>query len=243
MNQDYAQAKEEYEEKISEYYENYYYNKYQRLGKETEAKCRERIAKEEKKRKKAIGFLLAGAGLLSFLTFIGGNSIGEDAGYKKGFDEGYNSGHEIGYYKGHEIGHNEGYYDGLDAPRPSDRPESGHVFIANYSYGDSEITVNNNSSVDYVISLKDMSGNLEISFYVRSGESTTIPVQEKRLEIYFACGPTWYGYGKDLMFGDLTTYSKGEESMNFDGYTWTYTLESANGNTENIPSDEYDFFE
>lgn len=129
-----------------------------------------------------------------------------------------------------------------DRQKTLPRPASGTI-LAGKEYTDSEITVTASTSHDYVVSLKDMLGYDWVSFYVRAGETVTIGVPPHTLYVYFASGKEWYGYGKGLMFGEDTTYSKDDEMLNFSQYSWEYTLYPVtNGNFSETPCDENDFF-
>ena len=74
-------------------------------------------------------------------------------------------------------------------------------------------------------------------------ETVTVGVPADELYIYFASGTKWYGYGKGLMFGEDTSYSKDDELVDFSEYTWEYTLYPVNdGNFSETPSNENEFF-
>ena len=127
-------------------------------------------------------------------------------------------------------------------PKPIIRPASGTI-LSGKEYYESEITVTANSSYDYVVSLKDMLDKEYVSFYVRAGDTVTIGVPANYLFVYFASGTEWYGYGRGLMFGDNTSYSKDDECLDFTEYTWEYTLYPVtNGNFSESPSNENEFF-
>lgn len=141
-----------------------------------------------------------------------------------------------------ERGYQEGYADGLDAPRKVTRPASGTLF-SGIKYLDSEITVTADSSYDYVVLLKDKHGAERVSFYVRAGDTVTVGVPSEYLYVYFASGKDWYGYGKGLMFGADTSYTKDDDALDFDNYTWEYTLYPvSDGNFSETPSNENEFF-
>ena len=127
-------------------------------------------------------------------------------------------------------------------PKAINRPASGTI-LSGKEYYESEITVTADSSYDYVVSLKDMLDKEYISFYVRAGDTVTIGVPANYLFVYFASGTEWYGYGRGLMFGDDTSYSKDDECRDFTEYTWEYTLYPVNnGNFSESPSNENEFF-
>lgn len=146
----------------------------------------------------------------------------------------------------YEKGHNDGYQNGLDAVynsvKPIKRPANGSI-LQGHEYSGSEITITADSDYDYVVSLKSYSGESYLSFYVRAGETVTVGVPAKYLYVYFASGKEWYGYGKGLMFGKYTCYSKDDEALDFTEYTWKYTLYPVtNGNFSETPIDGDEFF-
>lgn len=151
-----------------------------------------------------------------------------------------------GYEDGYKVGYKDGFYDGYDegyaAMKPITRPTSGTI-LDGIEYDESKITVTADSSSDYVVSLKDLYEKNYVSFYVRAGETVTVGVPSEYLYVYFACGEDWYGYGKGLMFGDDTYYSKDDEVLDFVDYSWEYTLYPvSNGNFSETPSSENEFF-
>lgn len=122
------------------------------------------------------------------------------------------------------------------------KPESGEI-LSGREYYDSEITVTADTDTDYVVSLKDTQGTEYVCFYVRAGDTVTVGVPGKTLYAYFASGTDWYGFSPGKMFGDSTSYSKDDEPLNFDGYTWEYTLYPVtNGNFTESPSSVDEFF-
>ena len=178
--------------------------------------------------------------------FDEGYDKGYDAGYDKGheddYDAGYDKGHEDGYDAGYDKGHEDGYDAGLTAPRPVSKPASGAI-LSGKEYSGSELTVIADTNTDYVVMLKDYWGTEYLSFYVRAGSTVTIGVPSKELYAFFASGEEWYGYGKGLMFGEDTDYSKDDEVLDFNNYTYTYTLYPVTGgNFTESPSNENEFF-
>ena len=126
---------------------------------------------------------------------------------------------------------------------PVAKPYSGKILSGKESYDGSEITVTADGASDYVVSLKSRSGTERVSFYVRAGDTVTIGVPSEYLYVYFASGNTWYGYGKGLMFGERTVYSKDDELLDFTEYTWEYELYPVtNGNFSETPSNADEFF-
>lgn len=153
-----------------------------------------------------------------------------------------NKGYEAGYRDGYKVGYEEGYEEGYAAPDPMPRPASGRI-LSGREYDESEITITADSSSDYVVSLKDYWGSEYLAFYVRAGTTVTVGVPACTLRVYFASGTEWYGYGKNLMFGKNTVYSKDDELLDFSEYTWQYTLYPVdNGNFSETPSSEDEFF-
>lgn len=135
-------------------------------------------------------------------------------------------------------------YGGIQSVYPAQetRPYSGQVLYG-YEYYGNTITVTADSYDDYVVSLKDFYGNTYISFYVREGETVTMGVPSEILYVHFACGDEWLGYGKSLMFGPDTYYSRDDEPIDFVNYNWTYTLYPVtDGNFSVTPSNADEFF-
>lgn len=138
----------------------------------------------------------------------------------------------------YEIGKDEG-----SALKPVTKPYSGAILSGAEYYNESEITVTADSAHDFVVSLKDSRGTEYVSFYVRAGDTVTVGVPSKWLYVYFASGKEWYGYGKGLMFGKYTDYTKDDEIQDFTRYSWEYTLRPVtSGNFSESPSDEDEFF-
>jgi len=128
------------------------------------------------------------------------------------------------------------------ALEPRARPVTGQVLAGSTGEG-SEITIIASASEDYVVTLKTTSDSLVCAFYVRAGDIVTVPVPEGNFYVYFASGDEWYGYGKGLMFGENTTYSKDDEIVDFSQYTIQYTLYPVtNGNFSETPISENEFF-
>lgn len=172
--------------------------------------------------------------IAALLFCIGVNILEEET--DKAFAEGYDSGYNVGYSAGHSAG--------ASAQRKATRPLSGTILYGK-EYDKSEITVTADSSEDYVVLLKDAFGdsNYDFSFYVRAGETVTIGTPARYMFVYFACGDEWYGYGKGLMFGSNTHYSKDDEVLNFADYSWEYTLYPvSNGNFSETPIKADEFF-
>ena len=150
---------------------------------------------------------------------------------------------EVARSEGYDAGYDDGFAAGYAKPRPVAKPSTGTILAGREYYG-SEITVHADSTHDYVVSLKDYRGTEYVAFYVKAGTTVTIGVPDKYLYVYFASGKTWYGYGKGLMFGDNTSYSKDDDVLDFTQYTWEYTLYPVdNGNFSETPSSEKEFFD
>lgn len=126
---------------------------------------------------------------------------------------------------------------------PTAKPYSGKVLSGKEYYNESEITITADNSSDYVVSLKSRSGTERVCFYVRAGDTVTVGVPAEHLYVYFASGNIWYGYGKGLMFGKNTIYSKDDELLDFTEYTWEYELYPVTyGNFSETPSNADEFF-
>lgn len=123
---------------------------------------------------------------------------------------------------------------------PKALPATGEIITGRNLGGRSTITIKSSAEESYYIKLKDTSGQDVMSFFVRAGESTTVYVPERNLQVFFACGNDWYG--PVYLFGDETAYSKDDDFVDFSQYTITYTLYPVTGGnfTETeIPPDEF----
>lgn len=128
-------------------------------------------------------------------------------------------------------------------PTPLIIPASGKILSGMEYKNGSTITVTADSTSNYVVTLKDASDVKYVSFFVRAGETVTVGVPSMKLYVYFASGKQWYGYGRGLMFGENTVYSKDDDIMDFINYSWEYTLYPvSDGNFSETPSDEDEFF-
>ena len=175
---------------------------------------------------------------------------GFDAGYDEGYTVGHSDGYKEAYLDGFDKGYNAAYseiiadaWPELPEDETEPRPTSGTIMSGQEYYSGSEITVTADSEYDYVVSLKTVQGTERVCFYVRAGETVTIGVPAEYLYVYFASGTEWYGYGKGLMFGNATSYSKDDELLDFTQYSWEYELiPVTDGNFSETPTDEDDFF-
>ena len=151
-------------------------------------------------------------------------------------------GYETGYDVGYKAGYESGYNDGLTALKPVPRPASGTI-LSGEECDESAIVVTADNDYDYVVSLKTYWNSECVTFYVRAGTTVTIGVPADYLYVYFASGTEWYGYGKGLMFGEDTVFSKDDEMLDFTECGWEYTLQPVyDGNFSETPSNENEFF-
>lgn len=121
-----------------------------------------------------------------------------------------------------------------------DLPESGEVFIGAELYRGSELTISSSSSECCYIKLKGTTGEDVFSFFVRAGDTVTVPVPAGYFYVYFSYGTSWYG--PEYIFGSETSYAKDDEICDFENYTWSYTLyPSYNGNFSETPIDPDEF--
>ena len=127
-----------------------------------------------------------------------------------------------------------------DKMKPLDTPKNGQVFIGKTLYCNSQITITTNSKESCYIKLKGSSGVDVFSFFVRAGSTVTVSVPSGYYYVYFAHGIDWYG--TEYLFGSSTTYSKDDELLDFNNYSWKYTLyETTNGNFTETPISEDEF--
>ena len=195
-----------------------------------------------------------------------GYQTGQEEGHKSGYDRGYTDGYcaaggsradaILSKYGIEQVRGSENNTPTTDSsvadaliekynggPSSHVPPDSGTI-LSGTEHNGSEITVTADSNSHYVVSLKNSSGIERLSFFVRSGDTVTVGVPAEHLNVYFASGRVWYGYGKGLMFGEDTVYSKDDDLIDFTKYTWEYTLYPVyDGNFSETPSDESEFFE
>lgn len=131
-----------------------------------------------------------------------------------------------------------------DTPDPLPEPESGTYYCKNISDYDmsnpSEITVTASTTSSCLVKLKDRFENDVISFYVRAGDTASVEVPRGTFYVYFASGDTWYG--SRSLFGEDTYYSKDDTALDFNDYTWEYTLRPVlDGNFSQITIDAEEF--
>lgn len=177
--------------------------------------------------------------LMLSLTSCGYSQEEMDSAIDAAYREGYIDGKESGYEEGYE----DGYKKGWNALKPVAMPASGEILSGEETKWRSEITIKADIGSSHVITLKEVDGTECVTFFVRSGDTVTIGVPKKKLYVYFASGEQWYGYGKGLMFGEDTAYSKDDDLQDFSKYTITYTLYPVqNGNFSETPSSENEFF-
>lgn len=143
----------------------------------------------------------------------------------------------------YEKGYEAGYDDGYNAIKPLKSPSSGTILEGIEYVGESEITIKASAGESCVVCVKDAYGATKVAFFVKAGEKVTVGVPCQLLNVYFASGKTWYGYGSGLMFGDETSYSKDTTLLDFYHYDYEYTLYPVtDGNFTEAPSDESEFF-
>lgn len=123
-------------------------------------------------------------------------------------------------------------------------PKSGQLFLGKKldpDYDDcSSLTIKASSDESCVVKLKDIYGDVWMSFYVRAGDKVTVGVPRETLRVFFASGDIWYGYND--LFGEYTSYSKDSSVCNFEEYTYEYTLypvSSGNFSETPISADEF----
>lgn len=125
-----------------------------------------------------------------------------------------------------------------------DEPRSGYMFsgvVYDINNDDcSTLTIKASSDESCVVKLKDIYGDVWMSFYVRAGDKVTVGVPRERLRVFFASGDIWYGYSD--LFGEYTSYSKDSSLCDFKEYTYEYTLyPTRDGNFSETPisADEF----
>ena len=119
-------------------------------------------------------------------------------------------------------------------------PYSGQVFIGKDLYRGSEIKITSNTTQSCYIKLKGSSGIDVFSFFVRANSTVTVDVPQGYYYVYFSYGDDWYG--TEYLFGEKTTYAKDDELLDFENYTWEYTLTPVvGGNFSETPIDAEEF--
>ena len=104
----------------------------------------------------------------------------------------------------------------------------------------SSLTVTPSSEYNTYIYLESKTKKAnDMSFIVKKGEETTVSVPLDKYIMYWANGDTWYG--GDYLFGPQTTYQKDPEEWDFSNYTWSFKLETTDGNLsgETVEEDEF----
>lgn len=125
-------------------------------------------------------------------------------------------------------------------PVPVTEPRSGEILSGIEAVDQAKITITASRSESCIVKLKTRSGVERLSFYVRAGDTVTVGVPGEPLQVYFASGKTWYG--KALLFGENTSYSKSDKVVDFAEYTYTVTLYPvSNGNFTPTPINKDEF--
>lgn len=125
-----------------------------------------------------------------------------------------------------------------------DRPESGSIFFGS-SAGTNTITVTVCAPEDCLVVLKNYAGDEKLSFYIRSGDTTTINVPDDAYRVHFITGTKWQGYGKEKMFGKDANYSMHKSYILCDGNTsWEFDVYPVTDSRfSETPIDEDEFFD
>lgn len=124
---------------------------------------------------------------------------------------------------------------------PVAEPASGTILLGSRITDGSELTIST-SNHPCVVKLKDYAGVTKLSFYVRKNTKITMTVPYEYMYVYFASGETWYGYNH--LFGEDTSYSKDDDLLDFNNYTFEYTLYPVtNGNFTETKISENEFKE
>lgn len=127
------------------------------------------------------------------------------------------------------------------ALKPVAEPASGTILLGSRITDGSELTIST-SNHPCVVKLKDYAGVTKLSFYVRKNTKITMTVPYEYMYVYFASGETWYGYNH--LFGEGTSYSKDDDLLDFNNYTFEYTLYPVtNGNFTETKISENEFKE
>ena len=192
------------------------------------------------KTKNIIIGVLAVALAYSYFTRYSASDLekAEDTAYDEGFDSGY----AAGYEKGIEAGYDLGFDDGYDTLKPIPMPFNGAILAGEEPDWGSTIKVTASSQA-CVVSVKNQNDDVCVTFFVRPKQTVSMKVPKENLNVFFATGEEWYGFGEKFMFGDDTVYTKDRETLDFKNYTWEYTLKPVtNGNFNMSSSSKAEFF-
>lgn len=107
--------------------------------------------------------------------------------------------------------------------KPVAEPNSGTILSGYAPAGESEITVSLAPTASCVVMLKDVSGRVLLSFFVRSGDTVTVDVPAEKMYVHVATGKTWYGAQE--LFGSATTYIQDDEMRDFSQSGWEYSFD------------------
>lgn len=107
--------------------------------------------------------------------------------------------------------------------KPVAEPNSGTILSGYAPAGESEITVSLAPTASCVIMLKNDSGRVLLSFFVRAGDTVTVDVPAEKMYVHVAAGKTWYGTEK--LFGNNTIYLQDDEIRDFSRNGWEYSFD------------------
>lgn len=125
-------------------------------------------------------------------------------------------------------------------------PETGEILSETNLECVAPFTVKASDTQNFYVKLKDAYTLDDVmAFFVRAGETAELDVPLGLYWVYYATGDEWYGKG--LLFGKDTSYSRAQELFDFyeeDGYVngWTvelYLQPNGNLNTQSISPDQF----
>lgn len=101
-----------------------------------------------------------------------------------------------------------------------ENPESGTVFFKKYYDNPAYLTVDNASSSDMYVKLRDRKGKIVLVFYVRANDTASVNAPVGTYEYICAFGKEWLN--EEDYFGDNTKFRKSKEICSF---SWGSTCE------------------
>lgn len=105
-----------------------------------------------------------------------------------------------------------------------ENPENGMVFYKKYYDNPAYLTVDNASSSDMYVKLRDRKGNVVLIFYVRANDAASVNAPVGTYEYVCAFGKEWQD--EEDYFGENTKFKKSKEICSF---SWGSTCEVSVG--------------
>lgn len=119
-----------------------------------------------------------------------------------------------------------------------DMPKSGRVRIYRIGATPNTLKIDASNSMvgGYYLRLVDVkTGHQAVDFFVRGGDTQTVPVPNGVFRLHEASGNDWYGYTR--LFGPETKYTESQTNMVFNGgehYVLRFNVENGNVTSTDI---------